>query len=627
MPLEQRVVQPIHVSRGTLPLNEKTGQLAINIPNELECVTNGTLANIVRQLSTLSKQADDIFSGIMHEATRLMNKTSDLHGRVGRLASKVTSLDSTVEEVSLHDIHLRKPFKSSVVFDQQVVSRDTMSAAMLELYDACDAPPPLSKLNPYREDGKDGLKFYTDPDYFFDLWRQEMLRDTERDVRERSGKKISNRPPGKSPVGPDGKKVKKVRAPANTRERYREIAAAKDIIIGSSSNNNQYGDAMQLFQQQNTLSHDQSAIQARNNSITGSGLQPAPPPPTGVSPAPSLTPGSRGTPSQPLSSQYSGQGTDQQADAVTAAQREYNQSQELLMQMIASASLPGSQDSQQKQTQPAQSYTQYSQHVSTPSPSGYQVGSPPGAYNSGTGSPRRQSASLGVNVQMRPNQAPPPPPGGVSHSPSPVTSGSVTMSGGRPPSAGSGSLGGVTRETLPPPPPPPPTTGGGTPTHHHVTSLSIGGGIQPAVQIQPTLDIPPPPPPPPPASLDMSNSQQPRYVATHQQQPKQHHNPIPQIPTAQQLQAAGSQLRKTSERVMAPAPISDARSDLLAAIREGIKLRRVEDSKQKEVEKCTPLHDVASILARRVAMELSDSDEGGEGDEEDDDPWDENSES
>lgn len=48
------------------------------------------------------------------------------------------------------------------------------------MHSECDRPPPLDKLNPYREDGRDGLKFYTDPNYFFELWRQEMLADTER---------------------------------------------------------------------------------------------------------------------------------------------------------------------------------------------------------------------------------------------------------------------------------------------------------------------------------------------------------------------------------------------------------------------------------------------------------------
>ncbi len=41
----------------------------------------------------------------------------------------------------------------------------------------------------FREDGKDGLKFYTDPTYFFELWRQEMLKDTERMMHDR-GKKV-----------------------------------------------------------------------------------------------------------------------------------------------------------------------------------------------------------------------------------------------------------------------------------------------------------------------------------------------------------------------------------------------------------------------------------------------------
>ncbi len=43
----------------------------------------------------------------------------------------------------------------------------------------------------FREDGKDGLKFYTDPNYFFELWRQEMLKDTERMMHDR-GKKVRN---------------------------------------------------------------------------------------------------------------------------------------------------------------------------------------------------------------------------------------------------------------------------------------------------------------------------------------------------------------------------------------------------------------------------------------------------
>jgi len=52
----------------------------------------------------------------------------------------------------------------------------------------------------------------------------------------------------------------------------------------------------------------------------------------------------------------------------------------------------------------------------------------------------------------------------------------------------------------------------------------------------------------------------------------------------------------------------------------GVELRKVEKIKQKEGERSNALHDVASILARRVAVEISDSDSAS-GSEYDSDGW------
>ena len=45
---------------------------------------------------------------------------------------------------------------------------------------SCNAPPALSHLSQYRDDGKDGLKFYTNPDYFFELWAKEQTKQIEK---------------------------------------------------------------------------------------------------------------------------------------------------------------------------------------------------------------------------------------------------------------------------------------------------------------------------------------------------------------------------------------------------------------------------------------------------------------
>lgn len=52
--------------------------------------------------------------------------------------------------VSLQDINMRKAFKSSTVQDQQVLSTDSASNSVAELYNSCDRPPPLSTLTAYR---------------------------------------------------------------------------------------------------------------------------------------------------------------------------------------------------------------------------------------------------------------------------------------------------------------------------------------------------------------------------------------------------------------------------------------------------------------------------------------------
>jgi len=85
---------------------------------------------------------------------------------------------------SIQDALNTKPFQSSMAFDQQVVARHTLPPALAKTFETCDKPPPLDRLNPYRDDGRDGLKFYTDANYFFNLWRQQMLRDTEKVIRK-----------------------------------------------------------------------------------------------------------------------------------------------------------------------------------------------------------------------------------------------------------------------------------------------------------------------------------------------------------------------------------------------------------------------------------------------------------
>uniref|UniRef100_A0A8C5T2I3 Wiskott-Aldrich syndrome protein family member n=1 Tax=Malurus cyaneus samueli TaxID=2593467 RepID=A0A8C5T2I3_9PASS len=200
MPLVTRNIEPRHLCRQTLP----------SVPSELECVTNITLANVIRQLGSLSKSAEDIFGELFTQANTFASRVSVLVERVDRLQVKVTQLDPKEEEVSLQGINTRKAFRSSTTQDQKLFDRDSLPVPVLETYRTCNTPPPLNILSPYRDDGKEALKFYTDPSYFFDLWKEKMLQDTKDIMKEkRKHRKEKKENPNRGNVNPRKIKTRK----------------------------------------------------------------------------------------------------------------------------------------------------------------------------------------------------------------------------------------------------------------------------------------------------------------------------------------------------------------------------------------------------------------------------------
>lgn len=231
MPLEERVLQPIYVSRGIIDGQKNIYNL---LPNELECFTNETLANIIKQLSSLSMYAEDLFASIIQDASSLIQRTNTLKQKMNNLSLKVNQLDSTNEDVSLHDIHLKKPYKPQNTTVQEIFSKKTMPKSILELYYQCSKPPSLHLLNSFRDDGKDSMKFYTNPNFFFELWRDAMLKQVE---KEKTNKKVHHRLSNKMPNGLADCKERKPRQPANSNERYRKMISQQEFLVGDEMPN------------------------------------------------------------------------------------------------------------------------------------------------------------------------------------------------------------------------------------------------------------------------------------------------------------------------------------------------------------------------------------------------------
>ena len=62
------------------------------------------MANIIRQLSSLSRHAEEMFGNLFKEAEAVASRSSNIQARIDRLAIRVTQLDSTVEE-GIYTVH------------------------------------------------------------------------------------------------------------------------------------------------------------------------------------------------------------------------------------------------------------------------------------------------------------------------------------------------------------------------------------------------------------------------------------------------------------------------------------------------------------------------------------------
>jgi len=97
MPLIKRSVEPTSVSRGP-----GIADSVASVPDELEFVSVYTLANVMRQLSSLSVRVDDMFGELNRESVAISRRTIALTERTERLRMKIMQLNPTVEPGLTH---------------------------------------------------------------------------------------------------------------------------------------------------------------------------------------------------------------------------------------------------------------------------------------------------------------------------------------------------------------------------------------------------------------------------------------------------------------------------------------------------------------------------------------------
>jgi len=77
-----------------------------SVHDELELVSVTTLANVMRQLSSLSVRVDDMFGELNRESVAISRRMIALTERTERLRMKIMQLNPTVEPGHYYSHHL-----------------------------------------------------------------------------------------------------------------------------------------------------------------------------------------------------------------------------------------------------------------------------------------------------------------------------------------------------------------------------------------------------------------------------------------------------------------------------------------------------------------------------------------
>ncbi|XP_014247477.1 uncharacterized protein LOC106665525 [Cimex lectularius] len=142
MPFVQRVIAPKHLSRITL--HDEQGRPRVR-DDELEAVTNFTLCNALRQLSSVLSVAQDIFDTLNNELHRVSQRTFNIKKRIQTLQDNVDNFDPksvTVPESDLTEFwSIKNHFEIRQECETELFTRSSRPVCVQQLYEAAASPP------------------------------------------------------------------------------------------------------------------------------------------------------------------------------------------------------------------------------------------------------------------------------------------------------------------------------------------------------------------------------------------------------------------------------------------------------------------------------------------------------
>ncbi|OAF68219.1 hypothetical protein A3Q56_04040 [Intoshia linei] len=191
MPLIRRVIEPVKIYQSNKNLSSSKEKIdgAGTQSEELESVANTGFCNIMRQLASFCEKTEGVFSELCQSINQISTKIDKLTKRSSNLSFIISNLDPSYEKISIEDINSHTPYRSDLHRIFMIVTPETRTQSIKQLYSNCFDLPQLFKLDQYRTDGVKSMSLYSDPNYFAALLFTKLSKSKEEHKKKKKKSK------------------------------------------------------------------------------------------------------------------------------------------------------------------------------------------------------------------------------------------------------------------------------------------------------------------------------------------------------------------------------------------------------------------------------------------------------
>ncbi|ORX48911.1 hypothetical protein BCR36DRAFT_397972 [Piromyces finnis] len=161
------------------------------------------LTQLLGQLSQISQYANELFSGLIKQANETSERINNIKARINNINSNIVQVETKMSMMKVSNIPnpecMKSFFKYNIFIlieykphesvEENIFTKQSQSFAINEAYQKCKDIPNFAEIDLLRTDGYKCAKLYSDPEIFFEEYKDVVKKDIDAKQKKKEERK------------------------------------------------------------------------------------------------------------------------------------------------------------------------------------------------------------------------------------------------------------------------------------------------------------------------------------------------------------------------------------------------------------------------------------------------------